>query len=332
MSTTRCAVLGGGSWGTALAWMLGGRGHSVRLWCRDAEQANSIRGTQRNPRYLPDLTLAPAVEAMTDAREAVRGAEMVLVAVPVSALAEVLGEVRSAVGSPLVIAAKGLERSTGRRLSEVATSVLGGGATLAALSGPNLAGELVRGLPSAAVLACRESGVALRLQAILGTPFFRVYTSDDLPGVELAGALKNPIAIGAGISDGLGYGENTKAALLTRGLAEITRLGVAAGGRESTFRGLAGLGDLLATAHSPLSRNYRLGAALGTGDSLSHALEELHQTAEGVPSTEAACRLADRVGVDAPILRALRDVLAGTLPVREAVLALLSRPMRGEDA
>ncbi|HEU4752281.1 MAG TPA: NAD(P)H-dependent glycerol-3-phosphate dehydrogenase, partial [Armatimonadota bacterium] len=208
---------------------------------------------------------------------------------------------------------------------------LGPEAAVAVLSGPNLSGEVVRRVPTATVISARDEALARSLQQAVGTPFFRVYTNSDLAGVELGGALKNPIALAAGISDGLGYGNNTKATLLTRGLAEITRLGVAAGARPGTFSGLSGLGDLMATAHSPLSRNYRLGLALGRGDTREHALAELHQVAEGVPTTAAACRLAERLGVEVPITQALHGILFEERPLAEAVAALLARPYRDES-
>jgi len=329
----RVTVLGGGSWGTALAWLLAGKGFPVHLWCRDAEQAAAMARDRVNARYLPDLSLPDPVAPTANLEAALAGAGLVVVAVPTRAVRVTLQLLpgRAPETSPVVLAAKGLERESGLRLSEVAADELGAGAPVAVLSGPNLSGEVVRGVPTATVIASASEAVARELRETFGTPAFRVYTNADLPGVELGGALKNPIAVAAGISDGLGFGENTKAALLTRGLAEMIRLGTAAGGRAATFSGLSGLGDLLATSHSPLSRNYRLGLALGRGASLDHALESLRQTAEGVPTTDAACRLAARLEVEVPILTALRGVLFQAMPVREAVTALLARPYRDED-
>jgi glycerol-3-phosphate dehydrogenase (NAD(P)+) len=286
------AILGGGSWGTALAWLLGEKGLPVRLCCRDPEQAAAIARERRNRRYLPDLELPPSVAPQALAPAAIAGAGLCVLAVPLQQLRGVLAQVAPHVApaAALVIAAKGLEIETGLRGSEIALAV-GGPAwrdRLAVLSGPNLAGELTRRVPSTTVIAASHPPLAARVQKVFGTAFFRVYTNPDVTGVELGGALKNPVAIAAGISDGLGFGNNTKAALITRGLAEMTRLGVAAGAAAATFAGLSGLGDLVATCASPLSRNYRLGVALGQGDSLPSALARLGQVAEGVPTTEAA--------------------------------------------
>lgn len=329
------AVLGGGSWGTALAWLLGEKGLAVRLWVRDPEQAARIAAARRNERYLPETPLPPSVTLTADLAAGLAGAELAVLAVPAQAVRETLRSGRGLLppGAGIVLAAKGLERGTARRLTEVAHEELGAEAAgrVAVLSGPNLSGEVVRGIPSATVVAAPDGELARGLQQTLGTPFFRVYTNSDVVGVELGGALKNPIAIAAGISDGLGFGNNTKATLLTRGLAEITRLGVAAGARAATFSGLAGLGDLMATAHSPLSRNYRLGLALGRGETLEGAQSAIHQTAEGVPTTEAACGLARRLGVEVPILEELRRALYENGPVAQAVHTLMSRPYRDEE-
>lgn len=326
------AVLGAGSWGTTLAWLLGERGVPVRLWCHHPAHAAALAAARENARYLPGLPLPETVAPTSDLPAALSGAALVLLAVPTAAARETLRRAAPALppGAGVAIAAKGLEQQTGRRLSEVAREELGDAVRLAVLSGPNLAGELVRRLPTATVAASDDAALARALQETLGTSFFRVYTNRDVAGVELGGALKNPVAVAAGISDGLGFGNNTKAGLLTRGLAEITRLGVAAGGRPETFSGLSGLGDLLATATSPLSRNYRLGLALGRGATLPEALAALHQVAEGVPTTLAACRLAARLGVEVPIIEALRGVLYDGRPVAEAVAELMTRPPRGE--
>jgi glycerol-3-phosphate dehydrogenase (NAD(P)+) len=331
------AVLGAGSWGTALGWLLAEGGQPVRLWCRDVHQAARIAADRVNARYFPDLPLPAALEPTADLCGALQGARTVVAAAPSSATRELLTAtaVRPHLehGAAVVLAAKGLERGSGLRLSQVAAEVLGpvSGVRIAVLSGPNLSGEVVRKVPTATVIAAEDPALARELQALFGRPFFRVYTNPDVAGVELGGAVKNPIAIAGGICDGLGLGNNTKASLLTRGLAEITRLGIAAGGRPATFSGLSGLGDLLATAYSPLSRNYRLGLALGRGETPDHALGELHQVAEGIPTTAAACDLAERLGIGVPILAELRGVLYEGKPVRAAVEALLSRPYREEE-
>lgn len=328
------AVLGGGSWGTTLAWLIGGKGIRVHLWCRDEAQAAQMAADRENRRYLPGLALPDSIAPTSELESAVARAEMVVVAVPVEAVRETLRHSAPCLRDdlPVAIAAKGLERETGLRLSEVAGEELGAGrlTRTAVISGPNLSGEIIRRLPTTTVAASRSEEVSRQIQEVLATPFFRVYTNADVIGVELGGALKNPIALAAGICDGLGFGNNSKASLLTRGLAEMTRLGVAAGARAETFSGLSGLGDLLATANSTLSRNYRVGLGLGRGETLQHARESLHQVAEGIPTTEAACRLAERLGVEVPLMAALRQILYEGKPAAEAVAALMSRPYRDE--
>jgi glycerol-3-phosphate dehydrogenase (NAD(P)+) len=329
------AVLGAGSWGTALAWLLGDQGRPVRLWGRNAQLVEQLRRDRENRRYLPGVILPAPVEPVADLQAAVGGAPVVILAVPAGAVRSLLAELGPTLEDQcLTIAAKGLELRTGLRLTEVAAEELGAGALdrTAILSGPNLSGEIVRRLPTATVIGTGQPGVAARLQAVLGAPFFRVYSNSDVIGVELGGALKNPVALAAGMSDGLGFGNNAKASLLTRGLAEMRRIGVAAGARKGTFSGLSGLGDLIATAHSPLSRNYRVGFALGSGESLEAVLAGLGHVAEGVPTVAAACALAERLNVEVPIFRALRQVLYEGQPLARAVEGLLTRPYRDEDA
>jgi glycerol-3-phosphate dehydrogenase (NAD(P)+) len=328
------AVLGAGSWGTTLAWLLGGKGFPVRLWGRDRRQIAEIAAARENARYAAGVGLPDSITPLGALEAALDGVHLTVVAVPARAVRQILTECRPLLpaGASALLAAKGLEQDTGKRLSEVAAEVLGPGwqGRIAVLSGPNLSGEVLRKSPTATVVSCPDERSARELQETLGTPFFRVYTNRDTAGVELGGALKNPVAIAAGISDGLGFGENTKAALLTRGLAEMTRLGVAAGARAETFSGLSGLGDLLATAHSPLSRNYRVGLALGRGETVERAAESVHQVAEGIPTTAAACILARSVGVEVPIMEELRAVLYEGKPVAEAVALLMARPYRDE--
>jgi len=328
------AVLGAGSWGTALAWLLAGKGAGVRLWGRDAPHLAEIETARENARYLPALKLPGSLSATADLERALDGAGLVVAAVPSSAVRETLSRAlpHMAPDASVALAAKGLERFTGKRLSEVAAEELGEArsSAIAVLSGPNLSGEIVRKLPTAAVVASLDDELARALQETFATPFFRMYANRDVTGVELGGALKNPIAVAAGICEGLGFGANTKATLLTRGLAEMTRLGVAAGARAATFSGLSGLGDLVATANSPLSRNYRLGCALGRGESVQSAAESLHQVSEGVPTTEAACRLAAHLGVEVPIFEELRRVMFEGKPPAEAVAHLMTRPYKEE--
>lgn len=325
------AVLGAGSWGTCLAWLLALKGTPVRLWMRDAAQSRALSETRENARYLPGVALPESIIPTSDLAEALNGAATAVVAVPAAGVREALQGL-AGTSATVLLAAKGLERGSGMRLSEVAAEVLGSRCDerVAVLSGPNLAGEIVKKLPTATVIASRSVESATRLQALFGHPFFRVYTNSDVTGVELGGALKNPLAIAAGISDALGYGENTKATLLTRGLAEITRIGVASGAKASTFSGLAGLGDLLATAHSPLSRNYRLGRALGEGKTLGEAQAALGHVAEGAPTVSAAVVLAQRLGVEAPVMVALHAILYDGATVPDTVGTLLARPYREE--
>ena len=329
------AVLGAGSWGTTLAWLLAQRCDDVRLWCRDPERAEAIQSSRHNERYLPQLELPAGLAAVSSLEAALDGVELVVSAVPTQATRGILTEARTRIAGdcPLLLANKGLELDTGLRPSQVAAAVWGDGASdrLCVLSGPNLAHEIAAGLPATTVIASENPDLAEALQNLLGSHRFRVYTNDDVVGVELGGALKNPIAIVAGICDGLGVGDNAKAGVVTRGLAEISRLALAAGARPATLSGLSGMGDLIATAYSGLSRNHRLGLALGRGEDLETAQSELGQVAEGVPTTKAACLLAGELGVELPITAELRKVLFEGYPIAEAIPALMRRELRREQ-
>jgi glycerol-3-phosphate dehydrogenase (NAD(P)+) len=326
----KVAVVGGGSWGTTLAAHLARSGHAVTLLVRDAVRCEEMRALRANPRYLPGVALPEALRV--DAGfEAARDAAMVVVAIPSESFRAAC-RVLAANLRPeavLVSATKGLEVDTLLRMSEVAAEEARGPA-VAVLSGPSFALEVALDQPTAVVVAALSARVAEGVQQTFASPTFRVYSSDDVVGVELAGALKNVIAIAAGIVDGLGYGQNTVAALITRGLAEIGRLGVALGGRPETFSGLAGLGDLVLTATGNLSRNRRLGQALGSGKSLPEAIRQTVMVAEGVRTTRAACALAERVGVEMPIAEQMRAVLYEGRPPREAVDALMIRSLKRE--
>ena len=326
----RAGVVGGGSWGTALAALLARRGHEVRLWTRREAIASAIRATRTNEAHLPGVPLPPGLDATSDLERAVADAQVIFVALPSEVCRGIYRRLRSLLpgGVTLVSATKGLEVDTLQRMSEVAEEELPGHA-LAVLSGPSFALEVARGQPTAVVVASRDLAVAEGLQRAVAGRTFRAYSSDDVIGVELAGALKNVIAIAAGIVDGLGYGHNTVAALLTRGLAEITRLAVARGGRADTLAGLAGLGDLVLTCTGGLSRNRSVGQALGRGQSLADALAAVG-TAEGVRSTRAACALAAAAGIDLPIALQMRSVLYENKPPREAVEALMLRSLKRE--
>jgi glycerol-3-phosphate dehydrogenase (NAD(P)+) len=327
----RVAVVGGGAWGTALAAHLVRCGHPVALWCFEPDVAAEIRDLRTNEAHLPDVSLPGGIAATTDLGLALAGSEAVLLVVPSAVAREVCREVRARIapGAPLVSAIKGIEIDTLRRMSEVAGEELPGH-PLAVLSGPSFAAEVAREQPTAVVVASRERALAEEMQRVVASRAFRAYSSDDVVGVELAGALKNVIAIAAGIVDGLGHGHNTVAALITRGLAEITRLAVALGGRPDTLAGLAGLGDLVLTCTGGLSRNRQVGQALGRGRTLAEAVAETRLVAEGVRTTMAAAVLADRTGVEMPIVQQMKAVLYDGKPPRQAVDELMLRSLKRE--
>jgi glycerol-3-phosphate dehydrogenase (NAD(P)+) len=331
------AVLGAGSWGTALAGLLAASGHSVRLWARDRALVEAIRRAGENDRYLPGIRLSAAIAFTSSIEEALAGAQAVVFAVPSGALRETAGAAASfaAPDCLLVSGAKGLEEGTGLRMSEVlAQTVSAASPRTVALSGPNLAVEVARGAPTASVAASTNPDAAHAAQRLfMGSehPTFRVYTSRDVIGVELGGAVKNVIAIGAGVCDGQGFGDNSKAALMTRGLTEAIRLGVAQGANEQTFLGLSGVGDLIATGGSRLSRNYRVGHALGQGRTLADILEELGQVAEGVPTTRVLRELAERSGVEMPLCSALSALLFDNRAPVEVIRELMMRPPKEES-
>ena len=333
-SAGHIAVLGAGSWGTALAYLLGGAWADVRLWARDAALVCRVESERSNTRYLPGVELPPTVTATESLAAAVPGARAVFFAVPSSAVRQVgMASLQWVMPDTLIISAcKGLEERTDQRLTEVLHQVLGGKTSrIVALSGPNLAVEVARGLPTAAVAASNDSRDAAAVQNLFaGVPTYRVYTGTDMLGVELGGAIKNVIAIAAGVCDGLRLGDNSKAALMTRGLTEAVRLGTALGARTETFMGLSGVGDLIATGGSKLSRNYRVGYGLGEGQPLSSILATLGQVAEGVPTTRAIHDLSHRAGVDMPLCNALNAVLFEGRMTPAVIGELLLRPPRNE--
>lgn len=315
-------VLGFGSWGTSLAILLGRNGHAVTMLGRSEEELAMLTTQRENLRYLPGFRIPSEVSfGLLD--HAVIEAEMTVVAVPSGAVRDVLTLVRG--HHPLVVvAAKGLEAVTGRLMTEVVSEALPDAQT-GVLSGPNLAVEIARQIPTVAVAAFADAQAAATTRDAFMAPAFRVSVSDDVIGVELAGALKNVLAIGAGMSDGLGFGDNTKGAFLSRGLMEMARLGLAMGARLESFLGPAGVGDLFATAASTLSRNYRVGRALGEGKSLKEAQEALGQVSEGVPTSEATQILARQHGIDMPVFAAVDAVLTGRIAPRKAVALLMER-------
>jgi len=325
----RIAVVGAGAWGVGLAAHAVRAGHEVRLWMRDAARARTLNARREDAAHLPGIALPAGLEASTDAAAVLAGALLVLLVVPSEFFREVCRTLAPfwPAGAVAVSAAKGLEIETWRRMTEVAREELPARAR-AALSGPSFALEVARGLPTAVVVASEELAVAETVQKALATRAFRVYSSDDVVGVELGGALKNVIAIAAGIVDGLGYGHNTVAALITRGLAEISRLVVALGGRPDTLAGLAGLGDLVLTCTGALSRNRHVGQALGAGRSLTEATAGV--VAEGVRTTLAACALAEKAGIEMPIARQMRAVLYEGKAPRAALDELMLRSLKRE--
>jgi glycerol-3-phosphate dehydrogenase (NAD(P)+) len=312
----RIAVVGGGSWGSAFASLLSELDHEVTLACRDPEQARTIAATGRNPRYVPEADLS-RVAATTIADAAVEDAELVCVAVPSRAFREVVDSLPGS--SPLLSLTKGLDPASGRRLSEVVHS-----RASAVLSGPNHAEEIARGLPAAAVITSEDEAFAAELQHALMSPRLRIYVNPDLVGIELCAAAKNVIALAAGGVDGFGLGDNAKAALITRGLAEIARLGAACGGRAETFAGLAGMGDLVVTCYSGYSRNRRAGELIARGYSPEQAEEEIGMVVEGLTTAPVLDALAARVGVELPITHAVRQVLGGA-SAADLVAGLMGR-------
>jgi glycerol-3-phosphate dehydrogenase (NAD(P)+) len=326
------AVLGAGSWGTALAIQIGRAGGVVRLWVRDPALAATIATTRENPRYLPGFSLPAGVLVTADHAAALRGADLVILAVPSHFVRGTLEPMAAGLarGAAMLSATKGLEPGTALRMSELLSQVLPAHAA-AALSGPSFAREVALGKPTAIVVASADAGVARRLQARLTAPAFRVYTNRDLVGVEIGGALKNVMAIATGLSDGLGLGENARAALITRGLAEIGRLALALGGQAATLAGLAGLGDLVLTCTGSQSRNHRLGLAVAQGQTLAQAEASTPMVAEGVRTVASARALAGRAGVSMPICDEVSAVLFEGKPVRDALASLLAREPRPEE-
>ncbi len=332
MTAVPVAVVGGGSWGTALAIHLGRLGLVPRLWARDAALVGLIRSRRENPWYLPDIPLPETVSVTPDLAEALEGAGLVIVAVPSHVFDAIMGAAAAHLGGGTTIlsATKGLEPERGRRMSEIASARCPG-SPIAVLSGPTFAREVALGLPTAAVVASADPQVANAVQRRLSSREFRLYTNRDVLGVEIGGAIKNVMAIATGISDGLGLGENARAALITRGLAEITRLGVALGASPATFAGLAGIGDLVLTCTGSLSRNHALGLALARGKTVEQARGETRMVAEGARTSQAATLLARQKGVALPICQEVAAVLFEGKTPREALASLLQREYRAEE-
>jgi glycerol-3-phosphate dehydrogenase (NAD(P)+) len=327
------AVLGAGSWGTALAIHLARAGTVVTLWARRPEAAAAIDAARENAAYLPGCRLPDGVSVTGDLRSALGGAGLVIFAAPAQTTRALAGAAAPHLlpGADLVLASKGLEEGSGLRLSELlAATIPGREDRLAVLSGPSFAVEVVKGDPTAVVVAARDGAAARRVQTAVSHANLRLYTNTDVVGVELCGALKNVMAIATGIVEGIGLGTNTRAALITRGLAEITRLGVALGGKPSTFPGLAGAGDLVLTCTGGLSRNRAVGIAIGRGRTLADVLAGMKMVAEGVPTTRAAIARARTLAIDMPIAAKVGEVLFEGRAPRDAVSDLLARPLREE--
>lgn len=322
---SRIAVLGAGAWGTALAQLLAAAGHRTVLWARDPALAAEMARTRVNARYLPGVPLDPRLSIASG--HPGLAAEIRVAAVPAQHLRALLARLPG--DAPLVVTAKGIETAAGRFMDEVAAEALPD-APFALLSGPSFAEEVVRGLPAAVTLACRDAELGETLARTLAERHFRIYWTDDVRGVALGGALKNVLAIAAGVVSGRGLGENARAALVTRGLAEMMRLGAALGARPDTLMGLSGLGDLMLTAVSGKSRNTGLGVALGRGGRAADILSHGRGVAEGAYTAAAAVRLARTHGVELPISTAVDAVLSGTLTIDEAIVALLDRPPKAE--
>lgn len=329
----RISVLGGGSWGTALAHHMACKGFAVRILMRNPDGASALNERRENARYLPGLILHEGITALTDPAAGLCGADVVVLAVPCQHLRATLREFgRHVPGHAVpVCASKGVEAATLKRMSEVVADMLPVQAgKYAILSGPSFAKEVVEGKPAAVVLGCADAELGERLRTLFSSSLFRVYSSTDVVGVELGGAVKNVMAIAAGLCDGLGLGHSARAALITRGLAEMSRLGVAVGAKAATFMGLSGMGDLVLTCTGDLSRNRQVGMRLGAGESMTEISGGMHMVAEGVTTTEAVCLLGDSLEVELPIARAMRRIVTDGAKPGDIVHELMTRTLREE--
>lgn len=335
MSEPTVSIIGAGGWGTALALLLARRGMQVSIWGHDAAHVEAMKSVQSNEKYLPGIALPESIRPTDDLTSCVR-ADILLIVVPSKYLAEIARQIAKAsnaaqVRPPLLVSCtKGIELERGLLMSEVIAEQFPS-STLAVLSGPNLAVEIAKGIPAAGVIGCADA-VALRsVQGLFEGTTYRAYTSNDLRGIQLGGALKNIFAIGAGVSDGLGLGENARAGLVTRSLAEMTRLGVAMGGGRETFSGLSGIGDLMVTCFSTRSRNHQVGVRLGAGETLAEITASMSTVAEGIPTAASAYACARRLGVETPIIDEVNAVLQGDKTPAQAMKSLMKRQLRGEE-
>ena len=332
MTHARIAVLGAGSWGTALSLLLARNGHEVMLWARDELQVSAMKASNQNEKYLPGFSFPPQLQVSGDIQATARFATDLWVVVPSTVFRDTLKAFKPFVGDAarIVWATKGLERHTAKFFHQVVSEELGASRAMAVISGPTFAKEVVQGLPTALTIASTHGDFAQELATHLGNDSFRAYTSTDMVGVQLGGAAKNVLAIAAGISDGLGFGANTRAALITRGLHEIVRLGEKLGGLTPTFMGLAGLGDIILTCTENQSRNRRLGLALAQGLTLAQACAQIHQVVEGIPTAEELIHLARPFALELPIIEQVHQVIQGRIQPVQAVRHLLARQMKAE--
>ncbi|MDR2957811.1 MAG: NAD(P)-dependent glycerol-3-phosphate dehydrogenase [Coriobacteriales bacterium] len=326
------SVIGAGSWGSAIAWLLGQKGVPVSLWARDTSLVNHFNSTSRNPRYLKEIVFPDVVTATTDLMQAVSNAKALILVTPSVAVAGIAQQLKPLIAydTPLIILSKGLDPDSGQLLDRVLTETIGNSQRIAVLSGPNHAEEICLGIPAGTVVASASEPCAAFFQKLLATPAFRVYVSNDVVGVQLCGAAKNVIAIACGVSAGLGLGDNTQAMLMTRGLAEIARLVEAAGGSPITGMGLAGMGDLIATCTSPHSRNRGFGLELANGGNLESYQAHTHMVVEGAIAARTITALAKKHSVEMPICEQVRSVVWEDQPVEQAFQSLISREFKPE--
>jgi len=334
MSTTDIAVIGAGSYGTCLAMLFGNAGHRVSLYCRNPQTAAELESSRCNKTYLPEFRLPDTVHVGSDLHDTVKGKQFVVGVTPSHGVRELFGQIGNVMDPDTIVinASKGLEDKTLETIDAVYRDILPERIAKRAtyLSGPTFANEIAAGLPAAIVLAGRDHETRTEAQNALTALHFRIYTTDDVLGVLIGGALKNVIAIGAGMSDGLGFGSNARVALITRGLAEMTRIGVALGAHALTFAGLSGVGDLVLTCSGDASRNRRVGLALGQGKKMPDILAEMRQVAEGVKTTKVAFELTKKINVDLPIIDTMHAIIHGGVLVRDAITALLGRKVGSE--
>jgi glycerol-3-phosphate dehydrogenase (NAD(P)+) len=328
----KTAILGAGSWGTALAWLWGQDGRQISLWGHDGDRMTRMQETRESSDYLSGLKLPASVRVTSELGDCA-DADLIVFAMPSTALRKVAAHVRETIGdvrAVLLSCVKGIEHHTGMRMSQILCELFPR-QKIAVLSGPNLAAEVVQNFPTATVIGCNDAECATNLQSVLGSPRFRVYTSEEVASIELGGALKNVFAVAAGISDGLGLGDNSKAALVTRSLAELVRLGVAMGGTAQTFYGLSGAGDLIVTCYSERSRNHTVGKRLGNGESLAQITQSMRMVAEGIPTAQSAFECARELNIDTPIIDQVYAVLYEQKKPTKALEEVLSREQKAEQ-